>query len=145
MDSVVFLTPLSHNSRGSEQNDETFVHLFFNCSTVRAWHDSFINKCFPELLPLDDMSKKSLWLLGYYDDLYTPIIIHAFLSFQFCIWEAKFKKNIPSFNTLFLAFMENFCQTYKHNANVRKSSLKNNFSLCRVLIGDRQAAHDGGE
>jgi hypothetical protein len=128
-----------------EQNDETFTHLFINCSTVQDWHDSFINKCFPELLPLNDMSKKSLWFLGFYDELYTPIVIHAFLSFQYCVWEAKLKKTIPSFNTLFLSFSESFSLTFKHNASVRKSSLKNNFSLCRVLLGDRQAAHDGGE
>jgi hypothetical protein len=91
------------------------------------------------------MGKKSLWFLGFHDELYTPIVIHAFLSFQYCVWEAKLKKTIPSFNTLFLSFSESFSLTFKHNAYVRKSSLKNNFSLCRVLLGDGQAAHDGGE
>jgi len=81
-----------------EQNDETFTHLFFTCSTVQDWHEQFINKCFPELLPLDDMRKKSLWFLGFHDEMFTPIVIHAFLSFQYCVWEAKLKKkqSLPS-------------------------------------------------
>jgi predicted membrane metal-binding protein len=97
------------------------------------------------MLPLTDMRKKSIWFLGFHDELFTPIAMYAFLSFQYCVWEAKLKKTIPSFNTLFLSFSDNFSLTYKHNASVRKSSLKNNFSLCRVLLGDRQAAQDGRE
>jgi|LakMenEpi03Aug12_release.lakeMendotaPanAssembly.Ray.scaffolds.fasta_scaffold1256798_2 hypothetical protein len=29
--------------------DETFLHLFLNCPTVRAWHDEFIRRYFNDI------------------------------------------------------------------------------------------------
>ncbi len=34
-------------TRPNARNDESFVHLFFNCPTVLEWHSDFIIKCFP--------------------------------------------------------------------------------------------------
>ncbi len=78
-----------------EQNDETFTHLFFTCSTVQDWHEQFINKCFPELLPLNDMRKKSLWFLGFHDEMFTPFVIHAFDILPVLCVGGKIKENNP--------------------------------------------------
>jgi hypothetical protein len=127
-----------------ERNDETFCHLFFSCPTVCAWQENFFNICFPELPVITDYNKKSLWMLGYNKNLFSIIIMTATLCFQFCIWEAKLKKNIPSFHTLYQHFYDNFCQTYRFNSDVPISSTKINVTLCRSLLGERQVVHDGG-
>jgi hypothetical protein len=131
--------------RPVERNDETFVHLFFNCPTVSEWHADFILKCFPEMPRMDDRTKKIFWLLGYTEANYSILVMTAVLSFQFHIWEAKLKKKVPSFHTLYTDFIDSFCQSYKYNSDIRKSCLKLNYSLCRSLLGVRRAVDDGVE
>ncbi len=76
-------------TRPNERNDESFFHLFFNCPTVLEWHSDFIIKCFPELPPMNEQSKKMFWLLGYTADNYNVFTMTAVLSFQYYVWEAK--------------------------------------------------------
>ena len=125
-------------------NDETFIHLFFSCPTVRRWQENFFNHCFPELPAMTEYNKKSIWMLGYNENLFSLVVMTATLSFQFCIWEAKLKKTIPSFHTLYQHFYDNFRQTYNFNSDVRMSCTKINVTLCRSLLGERQVVHDGG-
>jgi hypothetical protein len=132
--------------RPNERQEETFIHLFYQCRTVHDWHVIFINKFLPELPNLDNYNLKSLWLLGYYDNLlYNSFFSAAIMTFQFCIWECKLKKLIPSFHTLQCQFLELFSQSFKHNSDFRKASLKINYNLCRILLGDRRVDHDGDE
>jgi hypothetical protein len=131
--------------RPNERNDETFIHLFFNCPTVRDWHSKFLTKCFPELPVMDDYRRKSFWFLGYNINNYSVFIQSAVLSFQFWIWEAKLKKLTPSFHSLFSQFYDSFCMAFKHSVEIRKSCLKINYTLCRSLLGNRQVADDGAE
>jgi hypothetical protein len=131
--------------RVDERNDETFEHLFFSCPTVREWQSRFISKCFSELPALDASENKILWFLGLHGQQTNVLILSAIMTFQFCIWESKLRKVIPSFHTLYSNFIELFCQTFSQNSDIRKSGTRNNFSLCRTLLGDRQAVHDGGE
>ncbi len=69
--------------RPNERNDETFVHLFFNCPTVSEWHADFILKCFPEMPRMDDRSKKIFWLLGYTETNYSILVMQQFYPFSF--------------------------------------------------------------
>jgi hypothetical protein len=132
--------------RPNERQEETFIHLFYQCRTVHEWHVSFINKFLPELQNLDNYNSRSLWLLGYYDNLlYNSFFSAAILTFQYCIWECKLKKLIPSFHTLQCQFLELFSQSFKHNSDFRKASLKINYNLCRILLGDRRVDQDGDE
>ncbi len=94
---------------------------------------------------MNDQSKKMFWLLGYTADNYNVFTMTAVLSFQYYVWEAKLKKKIPSFPSLFTEFFDNFCQTFKFNSDIRKSCLKLNYSQCRSLLGARQVADDGDE
>ena len=57
----------------------------------------------------------------------------------------KLKKLIPSFHTLQCQFLELFSQSFKHNSDFRKASLKINYNLCRILLGDRRVDQDGDE
>jgi hypothetical protein len=125
-------------------NDESFSHLFYDCGTTSTWQNSFLNKHFPELLPLNRLDKKKLWFLGYTTDIYHSFILAAFLSFQFCIWEAKLSKKIPSFHFLENTFLERFGQTLKHNSAIYKSMLKSNYALCRYFLGGGQGGPAGG-
>jgi hypothetical protein len=83
--------------------------------------------------------------LGLHGQQINALFLSAFLTFQFCIWESKLRKVIPSFHTMYSNFIELFSQTTIYNSDLRKSVTRNNFSLCRTLLGDRQAVHDGGE
>jgi hypothetical protein len=94
---------------------------------------------------MDDRTKKIFWLLGYTEANYSILVMTAVLSFQFHIWEAKLKKKVPSFHTLYTDFIDSFCQSYKYNSDIRKSCLKLNYSLCRSLLGVRRAVDDGVE
>jgi hypothetical protein len=128
-----------------EQNDETFIHLFFLCPTVQSWHNDFITKCFPEFPVLSPMSLRSLWFLGYCEEINSIFVKFAIIAFQQCIWEAKLKKILPSFHSLYSNFLDGFKLTFKHNSDVRKSSSVINYTLCRTLLGNRQVRRDGDE
>jgi hypothetical protein len=72
---------------------------------VTEWHSDFILKCFPEMPQMNDQSKKLFWLLGYTAANYNAFTMTAVLSFQYHVWEAKLKKKIPSFHSLFTDFL----------------------------------------
>jgi hypothetical protein len=126
-------------------NDETFIHLFYNCNTTRAWQAQFLTKCFPEFGLLPDNEQKKLWFLGIYNDTIVPFIVGAVLSFQFCIWENKLRKNVPSFHTLYTEFLSLFIDICKHNSDIRLSGTVINFELCRTIFGARRGLPDGEE
>jgi hypothetical protein len=89
------------------QNDESFLHPFFQCPTTRDWQSKFIRKCLPEMNLNTEASEKKLWFLGIYDENSFAFIMIAILSFQFCIWECKLRKKSPSFNTIYTEFFRN--------------------------------------
>jgi hypothetical protein len=65
----------------------------------------FFNQCFPELPAMTEYNKKSIWMLGYNENLFSLVVMTATLSFQFCIWEAKLKKNHPLLPYFVSAFL----------------------------------------
>ncbi len=125
--------------------DETFIHLFFSCSTTRSYQRSFIRTCFPEMGNLPEPDEKKLWFLGIFDDSLSNFFSAAFLSFQFCIWEHKLRKNVPSFHTLYTEFLDNFRNTCMHNQQIRLSGTELNYELCRNIFGRRRRDPDGEE
>jgi hypothetical protein len=124
-----------------ERHDESFIHLFYTCSTVRTWQQQFILRCFPEMGNLDIETEKKLWLTGIYDDSFSHFIFAAFLTFQFFIWENKLRKNVPSFHTIYTEFISNFRDVCKHNSDVRLTGTELNFELCRITFGRRRRLH----
>ncbi len=78
-------------------------------------------------------------------DTINPFIVGAILSFQFCIWEHKLKKNVPSFHTIFTELLALYAATCRHNTDIRESGSVNNYELCRTIFGGRQGPPDGEE
>jgi hypothetical protein len=86
--------------------------------------------------------EKKLWLLGVYNESITDFIVAAFMSFQYCIWEQKLRKNVPSFNTIYTEFLELFRSTCSHSQQIRLSGSELNYALCRNVFGPRRGVHD---
>jgi hypothetical protein len=118
-----------------EQNDETFLYLFFNCPNVRAWQQQFFMRCFPELGILDADTEKKLFMIGLHEENFSPFTNSAFLTWQFAIWENKIRKNVPSFHTLYTEFLSLFVDTCRQNTDVKRSGTEHNFELCRIIFG----------
>jgi hypothetical protein len=125
-----------------QQNDETFLHLFYSCDTTKNWHQNFIRKCLPELPAMTAQEEKSLWFLGYTNDRFSLTVLFSILTFQYCVWEAKLKKKTPSFNSIYIQFIEHIKQTAIFNSVFRDDISKNNYTLCRTLLGGRQEDQD---
>jgi hypothetical protein len=122
--------------------DESFIHLFYSCPTTRNWQRQFLRKCFPEMGVLLVPEEKHLWLLGLYNNSFQEFIVAAFMSFQYCIWEQKLRKNLPSFHTIYTEFLEIFRSTCSHNQQLRLSGSELNYELCRNVFGPRRGVHD---
>jgi hypothetical protein len=74
---------------------ENFLHIFFNCPVVTQWNNAFLTKYFPEIQLPTDREKKMLLFLGRVPVPHgtNNFIALTILIFQFCVWEAKLKKN----------------------------------------------------
>jgi hypothetical protein len=94
---------------------------------------------------MDDEQRKKLWLLGTTDENFSLFLSCAFLTFQFCIWESKLKKTLPSFNSLKTEFEYNFRKAIHFNSELTKSGLKLNYELCRYFLSGRRGVQDGEE
>jgi hypothetical protein len=104
-----------------------------------------LTNCFPEFGILPESDQKKLWFLGLVNDVLNPFGVGAILSFQFCIWENKLRKNVPSFHTLYTEFLALFISTCKHNPDIRLSGTVINYELCRTIFGARRGIPDGEE
>jgi hypothetical protein len=94
---------------------------------------------------MDETQRKKLWFLGTIDEDFSLFLSCAILTFQFCIWESKLKKTIPSFNSLKNEFEYNFRKAIQFNSELTKSDLKLNCELCRYFLGGRRGLQDGEE
>jgi hypothetical protein len=134
-----FLMPSQEKIRAMQkildELDETFSHIFYECDTVRDWHNRFTLKYLPENYFRDDRERREFFFLGRVHDTDGDnfFIYASVLIFQYCIWESKLKKKIHSYNTLELLFREIIYNFLRTNSLARKSKAKSNFKLCRTL------------
>jgi hypothetical protein len=114
--------------------DETFMHLFLNCTTVRAWHDNFIQKYFNNLNLSPDERIKFLFL-GILPQSNIPnfAVLSIVLLLQYCIWEEKFRKRAPSFRTLDVLFCDIFSPAIKNNQNFTKAAAGLPYAIFRPI------------
>ncbi len=129
--------------------DETFSHLFYDCDTTRSWHEKFLREHLPVNFFNNDVEKKMFFVTGFNNRyprnmfLTTPVLL-----FQYCIWEAKLKKKIPSFHTLNEEFLDLCRKFIWSNSVAHNCCTSNNFPLCRNLgyggAADNAAEQDGG-
>jgi hypothetical protein len=125
--------------------DETFSHLFYDCETTKSWHEKFLREHFPANLFNNDAEKKLFLVTGfnnrYPKNLFLTVSV---LLFQYCIWEAKLKKKIPSFHTLNEDFLD-ICRKFIWSNNVAHNCCtSNNFPLRRNLGYEGAADHAAG-
>jgi hypothetical protein len=138
------LPPLLHSSPSLAIFTEPLVPLI--CLKQVIWVQvQFLTKCFPEFGILPELDSKILWLLGVKNDAIIPFITAAILTFQYCIWENKLKKTVPSFHTTYTEFLSLFTATCKHNTDIRASGSEINYELCRYIFGIHRRDPDGEE
>jgi len=119
--------------------EETFQHLFIQCDTTENWHNVFLSNFLPELvrqLNNNVPEKRLFWATGIYSDENGTKQYNAFISvtvqlFQYCIWEAKLRKKIPSFHTLKHEFFSLLKDIFENSGELKMSKNNCNFLLCR--------------
>jgi hypothetical protein len=116
-------------------SDETFKHLFLDCSTTKNLHTDFIDEYFTGLRLENTNDRANFFFQGRLNDAqnYNLFIHVAILAFQFCIWEMKLKKRLLSFQSLKIWYMEIILGFFNMNKEARISSQKYNFPLCRIV------------
>jgi hypothetical protein len=108
--------------------------LFFDCPTVRNWHEAFIVEFIrPGGFPVDTDKKKFLFT-GILDNAFNYFEASAAITFQFSVWEEKLRKKIPSYHTIKNSFIDRFFGAVKKSSKLRKASIKSNIPLCRYRL-----------
>jgi hypothetical protein len=112
--------------------DESFIHIFLNCPTIRNWHSNFLTPFFNDLQLTEDQSKK-FWFLGLLprDTNPNPSILTSILLFQYCCWEEKLRKRRPSVTTIFYLFEDIHNNIFDSSSLLRDSAASMAFSSYR--------------
>jgi hypothetical protein len=113
--------------------DETFLHVFMDCSTVRSWHNRFIEDYLPAGYLRDEQERKNFFFLGkvHEPDNDSYFIIMTVLILQFVVWEQKLRKKIPNYHAIKTDFLEHMRRLLIGSSRARKEVVKSNFILCR--------------
>jgi hypothetical protein len=110
------------------------LHLFFYCPTVNSWHESFIDEFIkPGGIP-NITDKKKFLFTGVLNNDFNYFEASAAITFQFSVWEEKFKKKSPSYHTIKNSFIDRFFGAVKNSSKLRKAATKSNIPLCRYLL-----------
>jgi hypothetical protein len=112
--------------------EETFLHLFADCNSVKNLKNNFLNRAMPEWGQIDRLTWLRFWLVGIdpvsntNDNLFLRILV---THVNFYIWETKLKKKRLSLANLLNEAKFFFKSILKQNADVRVSMAKinNNF------------------
>jgi hypothetical protein len=118
--------------------DETFIHIFCECPTVRDWHDKFFERYFPVNYVLDDQDRRNILFLGNVHEAEKDnfFIMASILIFQYCIWDLRLKKKILSFHSLDNIFKETisvFIRTNTFLSSIIADLTKLKYSLRKKL------------
>ncbi len=114
-------------------HEESFIHLFFDCPTTRGWQENFLSKY---IIPPGELTREEtigFFFFGTLPGLKTDntFVGTAALIFQYCIWEQKLTKKIPSFNTLDVKFSDTIISLLKCNRKARNMAESIKLLLCR--------------
>jgi hypothetical protein len=117
------------------QSDETFKHLFLDCKYTMQLHNSFMQKYLPELGIVNYNDKKKLFFhfMLPNSEQFNSFIGIVLASFQYCVWEYKLMKKVPSFNTIEIKFCELVSSCLRLNKECRESAGKINLLLPRAF------------
>jgi len=94
-----------HLVNSNTREDESFIHLFFNCGTTANLHNRFLREFFPELV-LDNESRRKFFFTGIFsaDNKINIFMQLVAITCQYIIWEHKLKKKLPSYRSFKLEF-----------------------------------------
>jgi exonuclease III len=84
-------------------HEETFVHLFFECSVTKKVLNSFVRKFLFDNLTTDDKYKKFVFtgMNGETDNIDNRLLRALSVHFNFYIWECKLQKKQPVAESLY--------------------------------------------
>jgi hypothetical protein len=118
--------------RDGSATDETFLHLFFQCPTTRSWQNEFTRQKLNGIAANEEDSKK-MWFLGTVPGTQEPnlALLTAVLIFQYCCWEEKLRKRLPSFRTICNLFEDLFNTCLGLSPELREIGSKLPFLLFR--------------
>jgi len=115
-------------------SDESFIHLFFECSTTNLWLRYFEREFFPEILFPDILSRKEFWFCQYNleHSIHKNMFVKATIwSIKLSIWGAKLAKKTPSNRTLCMDVVNTLNGIYENSQKARFEKNYNNFYICR--------------
>jgi hypothetical protein len=120
--------------------DESFEHLFFNCTITESALTGFFDKYFNEGHFPNILSKKKFLFTGTNWD--TDIIDNFFLStvaviLMFYIWECKLRKRLPTTEGMANDLFYNMENIRRASSTLRMHMAKvNNLLLCRIWTAE---------
>jgi hypothetical protein len=115
--------------------DETFKHIFYDCPTVKSFHEKIVQKYFSRIGTLDEAEKVKFWFFGMYDDRINLFVTFAILRLQYQIWRMKLRKEILQFSTLEQNWLQTLDVTYRLSSKIREAVLLINFDIRRRWHG----------
>jgi len=111
--------------------DETFLHLFFECNTVRELQRKFCDEFLAELVN-NNIDYKILMLTGTKENnSFNNFLFFSILVLQFKIWDFKIKKKIPTYYTFRMGVIDTIANIYKTCALMQQDRRDLNYKLCR--------------
>jgi hypothetical protein len=125
------------------QGEETFLHLFYECTHSKKCIDNFMLKYLPELNLPDHLTKKNFLFLGINpdsrkrDNFFVSTIAISIMRF---IWECKLQKHIPVAESLANDIFFNI-ESIRRASSTLKMSMNLDLSLCRNWSAEISRRH----
>jgi hypothetical protein len=128
---------ISGESRPVQQ--ESFVHVFYECVHTDKYRDAMSRALFPETINLADSEKRAFWFLGLlpgpWGCVSNPLVDLTVNLINFNIWNMKLKKTLVPVNV----FKDDIIQTVSRklylSKELRDARIRNNFHICRLDLG----------
>jgi hypothetical protein len=125
------------------QGEETFIHLFYECTHSKKCIDNLMLKHLPELNFPDQLTKKNFLFLGINpatgkrDNFFVSTIAISIMRF---IWECKLQKQIPVAESLANDIFFNI-EGIRRASSTLKMSMNLDLSLCRNWTAEITRRH----
>ncbi len=120
-------------------NEESFLHLFFECTELIDLRDGFISKYFGDNIRTSPLNEKKLfWFTGTCPNTSDGIRLAVLLA-QSIFWEFKLAKKKYAFNTFAFIYEERLVTMIHASKKIRHNIFASIYPISR-LAGRRQQA-----
>ena len=113
---------------------ENFMHLFYECNTVKRLRTTFENEFLPELQFNNLQEKIKFWIFGVSPtsgDNSNYFMLTLTQVFLYSIWQFKLQKRTPVRMLFEMEFFSNMSRIVKSSFLVRNSMTLINVTICR--------------